>query len=62
MVIIDVRNAYKSDIGRFKPLEGGATLLDLMMQTSQDFPKWLNTPETKEQLKNKTVMMVRFFD
>mmetsp|Transcript_33882 Transcript_33882/g.60910 ORF Transcript_33882/g.60910 Transcript_33882/m.60910 type:complete len:558 (-) Transcript_33882:547-2220(-) len=56
-VIIDVRNAYESDIGRFKPPEGGATLLDPMMRTSQDFPKWLNAPETKEQLKNKTVMM-----
>lgn len=27
------------------------------MRTSQDFPKWLNAPETKEKLKNKTVMM-----
>jgi len=56
-VIIDVRNAYESDIGRFKPPEGGATLLDPKMRTSKDFPKWLNAPETKDQLKNKTVMM-----
>lgn len=56
-VIIDVRNAYESDIGHFKPPEGGAELLDPKMRTSQDFPKWLNAPETKEKLKNKTVMM-----
>lgn len=56
-VIIDVRNAYESDIGHFNPPEGGAQLLDPKMRTSQDFPKWLNAPETKEKLKNKTVMM-----
>jgi len=56
-VIIDVRNAYESDIGHFQPPEGGAELLDPKMRTSQDFPKWLNAPETKEKLKNKTVMM-----
>mmetsp|Transcript_31278 Transcript_31278/g.91595 ORF Transcript_31278/g.91595 Transcript_31278/m.91595 type:complete len:560 (+) Transcript_31278:135-1814(+) len=56
-VIIDVRNAYESDIGRFRPPEGGATLLDPKMRTSQDFPKWLNAAETKSQLKDKTVMM-----
>jgi len=56
-VIIDVRNAYESDIGHFQPPEGGAQLLDPKMRTSQDFPKWLNAPETKEKLKDKTVMM-----
>ena len=56
-VIIDVRNAYESDIGRFQPPKGGAVLLDPQMRTSQDFPKWLNAPATKEKLKNKTVMM-----
>lgn len=56
-VIIDVRNAYESDIGHFQPPEGGAELLDPKMRTSQDFPKWLNAPETKDKLKNKTVMM-----
>jgi len=56
-VIIDVRNAYESDIGHFQPPEGGAELLDPKMRTSQDFPKWLNAPSTKEKLKNKTVMM-----
>lgn len=56
-VIIDVRNAYESDIGRFQPPKGGAQLLDPKMRSSQDFPKWLNAPATKEKLKNKTVMM-----
>ncbi|OEU13933.1 hypothetical protein FRACYDRAFT_188473 [Fragilariopsis cylindrus CCMP1102] len=56
-VIIDVRNAYESDIGHFQPPEGGATLLDPQMRTSSDFPKWLASNETKEKLKNKTVMM-----
>jgi len=56
-VIIDVRNAYESDIGHFQPPKGGAQLLDPKMRTSGDFPKWLNAPETKEKLKNKTVMM-----
>mmetsp|Transcript_19338 Transcript_19338/g.41960 ORF Transcript_19338/g.41960 Transcript_19338/m.41960 type:complete len:561 (+) Transcript_19338:60-1742(+) len=56
-VIIDVRNAYESAIGHFQPPKGGAQLLDPKMRTSQDFPKWLNAPETKEKLKNKTVMM-----
>ena len=53
----DVRNAYESDIGHFNPPEGGAKLLDPKMRTSADFPKWLNAPETKAQLKDKTVMM-----
>ena len=56
-VIIDVRNAYESAIGHFSPPPGGATLLDPQMRTSADFPKWLNAPETKEQLQGKTVMM-----
>jgi predicted sulfurtransferase len=56
-VIIDVRNAYESDIGHFRPPQGGAELLDPKMRTSQDFPKWLNAKSTKEKLKNKTVMM-----
>jgi len=56
-VIIDVRNAYESDIGHFQPPEGGAELLDPQMRTSSDFPKWLSSTQTKEKLKNKTVMM-----
>jgi rhodanese-related sulfurtransferase len=56
-VIIDVRNAYESDIGHFAPPKDGATLLDPKMRNSTDFPKWLNAPETKQKLKGKTVMM-----
>ena len=56
-VIIDVRNAYESDIGHFQPPPGGATLLKPQMRNSLDFPKWLNAPETKEQISGKTVMM-----
>jgi len=56
-VIIDVRNAYESAIGHFQPPAGGAKLLDPQMRNSTDFPKWLNSPATKEQLQGKTVMM-----
>jgi rhodanese-related sulfurtransferase len=56
-VIIDVRNAYESDIGHFQPPPGGAELLDPKMRVSTDFPKWLNAPETKSKLQGKTVMM-----
>jgi predicted sulfurtransferase len=54
-VIIDVRNFYESNIGHFAPPEGGAELIDPKMRNSHEFPKWLNTPETKEKLKGKKV-------
>jgi predicted sulfurtransferase len=56
-VIIDVRNKYESDIGRFQPPPGGAELIDPMMRNSHEFPKWLNAPETKKRLNGKKVMM-----
>lgn len=56
-VIIDVRNAYESAIGHFAPPEGGATLIDPKMRNSHEFPKWLNAPETQQQLQGKKVMM-----
>ena len=56
-VIIDVRNAYESAIGHFQPPEGGATLIDPKMRNSHEFPKWLNAPETKQQLQGKKVLM-----
>lgn len=56
-VIIDVRNAYESAIGAFKPPEGGATLLDPKMRNSVEFPKWLNSKETQKQLTGKTILM-----
>ena len=56
-VIIDVRNAYESAIGHFAPPEGGATLIDPKMRNSHEFPKWLNAPQTQEQLHGKRVLM-----
>jgi predicted sulfurtransferase len=35
----------------------GATFIDPKMRKSTDFPKWLAKPETKELLRNKTVLM-----
>ena len=39
-VVIDVRNAYESDIGKF------AGALDPQMRKSTDFPTWLRKPVT----------------
>ncbi|KAL3782599.1 hypothetical protein ACHAWO_008250 [Cyclotella atomus] len=56
-VIIDVRNAYESAIGHFQPPETGAKLIDPKMRNSIEFPKWLNSEETKKQLEGKKVLM-----
>ena len=57
-VVVDVRNAYESAIGRFDPPEAAsATLVDPQMRNSHDFPRWLAAPETKELLNGKRVMM-----
>merc|ERR1719487_1712994 len=56
-VIIDVRNAYESAIGHFAPPKGGAQLVDPQMRNSHEFGKWLNLPETQNQLQGKKVMM-----
>ena len=56
-VIVDVRNAYESAIGAFKPPEGGAKLIDPKMRNSIEFPKWLNSKETQYQLNGKKVLM-----
>ena len=56
-VVIDVRNAYETDIGRMVPPEGGAKLIDPKMRNSREFPKWLNSDTAKEQLKGKKVLM-----
>ena len=56
-VIVDVRNAYESSIGGFRPPEGGAELIDPKMRNSIEFPKWLNDPETQEKLNGKHVLM-----
>ena len=41
IVMIDVRNANESAIGRFQPPSGGATLLDPRMRRSTEFPEYL---------------------
>mmetsp|Transcript_23750 Transcript_23750/g.77230 ORF Transcript_23750/g.77230 Transcript_23750/m.77230 type:complete len:545 (+) Transcript_23750:3-1637(+) len=56
-VIVDVRNAYESAIGHFKPPSGGAELIDPCMRNSHEFPKWLNAPETQAKLNGKKVLM-----
>lgn len=56
-VIIDVRNRYETEIGRFCPPTDGAKFIDPKVRNSHEFPKWLNLPETQEQLKGKQVMM-----
>lgn len=56
-VIVDVRNAYESSLGSFRPPEGGAELIDPKMRNSIEFPKWLNDPATQEKLTGKKVLM-----
>jgi len=58
-VVVDVRNAYESDIGRFdgQKTVGGAELLDPGMRKSTDFVPWLSKPEVREKLKGKEVLM-----
>ncbi len=54
-VMIDVRNANESAIGRFNPPVGGATLLDPRMRKSTEFPKWID--EHADEIRGKHVMM-----
>lgn len=58
-VIIDVRNSYEADIGKFVGQEGkgGAEYIDPKMRKSTDFKAWLGKEETKEKLKGKQVLM-----
>jgi predicted sulfurtransferase len=64
-VVIDVRNHYEAAIGRFNGQEqtkvgdgvAAADYIDPKMRKSTDFPAWLERPETKEKLQNKTVLM-----
>ena len=54
-VMIDVRNHYEAQIGRFDP--PAATWLDPNMRKSTEFPVWLDSPETQEALRGKQVLM-----
>lgn len=56
-VIIDVRNHYEANIGKFVPPDNGAKYIDPHMRKSTEFPVWLDKPETKELLKGKQVLM-----
>ena len=58
-VVVDVRNAYESDIGRFggQAGTGGAELLDPGMRKSTDFPTWLARPDVKKKLHGKEILM-----
>ena len=59
-VVIDVRNTYESDIGRFgaQQLSGGAELLVPDMRKSTDFPSWIEREETKEKLQGGSFYLV----
>ena len=54
-VIIDVRNHYEANIGRFNPPENGAQMIDPKMRKSTEFPIWLEN--NKEKLRGKQVLM-----
>ncbi len=58
-VIIDVRNSYEADIGKFvgQEKDGGATYIDPKMRKSTDFKAWLDKDETKKGLEGKKVLM-----
>jgi predicted sulfurtransferase len=58
-VVVDVRNHYEADIGRFdgQQLENGATYIDPKMRKSTDFTAWLAKPETRDALKEKQVLL-----
>jgi predicted sulfurtransferase len=58
-VIVDVRNHYEAEIGRFIGQEtaGGAKYVDPKMRKSTDFMGWLEKEETKKELEGKEVLM-----
>lgn len=56
-IVIDVRNAYETAIGRLQPPQGGAELLDPKMRNSIEWSKWLADSETKKKLNGKKVLM-----
>jgi predicted sulfurtransferase len=58
-IVVDIRNAYESDIGNFggQQKTGGATLLVPEVRKSTDFPAWMKSADTKEKLAGKNVLM-----
>ena len=55
-VVIDVRNNYETQIGTIQPPPGGATLLDPKLRNSREWPKWLASKETQQQLNGKKIL------
>jgi len=53
-VVIDVRNSYEADIGRFAP-KHGAEYIDPKMRISTEFPAWVK--ENIDSFRDKQVMM-----
>ena len=58
-VVVDVRNHYEADIGRFdgQVKKGGAKYIDPGMRRSTDFPSWLEKASTQKALAGKQVLM-----
>lgn len=58
-VVIDVRNNYEYEIGRFEKQQGvgGAECINPCMRKSTDFPAWISSEETKKKLAGKEVLM-----
>ena len=56
-VIIDVRNNYEADIGRFSSSDQSAVYVNPKMRKSTDFKGWLEKEETREKVKGKKVLM-----
>ena len=54
-VIVDVRNANETAIGRFEPPPGGAELLDPRMRRSTEFPAWVDA--NLDKLRGKNILM-----
>ena len=56
-IVIDVRNHYEANIGRFNPPPGAAEWVDPKMRKSTEFPVWLDSDQTKEKMRGKQVLM-----
>lgn len=60
-VVIDVRNHYEADIGRFdgqqQQQQQGAEYIDPKMRKSTDFAQWIQQPQVQDKLKGKQVLM-----
>uniref|UniRef100_A0A7S4W3K2 Rhodanese domain-containing protein n=1 Tax=Alexandrium monilatum TaxID=311494 RepID=A0A7S4W3K2_9DINO len=55
-VVVDIRNSYEVDIGRFVP-PPGTEFINPKMRRSTDLPAWLSRSDVQERLQGKNVMM-----